>query len=169
MNPRLALAALLVVASLMAQAHAGPLQVGDPAPTHLDWWTKLSDYRGKVVIVTFWASWCAPCRKELAVLGKIQQAATRDKLVVVAVNWQESRERFRQLKRALKDLELTLVSDADGGLGRQYGVKGIPHMVIIAPDGRIAAIHAGYGDDAFRIIADQLRALAHLELVQSPP
>src|SRR3546814_3550694 len=54
----------------------------------------VSQYRGKVVIVTFWASWCGPCRRELPVLGKVQSIVGRDHLEVIAVNFKEDRRDF---------------------------------------------------------------------------
>jgi thiol-disulfide isomerase/thioredoxin len=138
---------------------AAILQVGDEPPPKLSWSTKLSDYRGKIVIVSFWASWCTPCRKELGVLAAIQKQATRDRVVVFSVNWQESAQRFQQIKHSLKDVDLTLISDESGSIGSRYGVKAIPHLVIIGRDGRIAAIHIGYGEDEIPILADEINAL----------
>lgn len=119
----------------------------------------LSDYRGKIVIISFWASWCGPCRKELPVLAAIQKSGTRDKIAVFAVNWRESRDRFLQIKRALKTDDLTLVSDESGRFGAKYGVDGIPHMVIIGRDGRIAAVHVGYGESEIPGLVDEINTL----------
>ena len=160
MQLRLAVAAvfgcMLVATSALGAVN---LRVGDEPPPKLTWNTKLSDFRGKIVIVSFWASWCPPCRKELGVLASIQKQATRDKVVVFSVNWQESAQRFQQIKRTLKDVDLTFVSDESGSIGSLYGVKAIPHMVIIGRDGRIAAIHIGYGDGEIPVLADEINAL----------
>jgi thiol-disulfide isomerase/thioredoxin len=147
----------LLLAAFAAQA-AQKLQVGDLPPQKLGF-NKLSDYRGKVVIVSFWASWCNPCRKEMAVLASIQKKATRDQVMIFAVNWRESTEQFRAIDRALHNIDLTLVSDENGYMGMQYGVDGIPHMVIVGRDGRIAAIHIGYGDDEIPVLVDEINAL----------
>ena len=160
MQLRLGLAAVFgcMLAATSAQG-AVNLRVGDEPPPKLARYAKLSDYHGKIVIVSFWASWCPPCRKELGVLAAIQKQATRDRVVVFSVNWQESGERFQQIKRTLKDVDLTLISDENGYIGSLYGVKAIPHMVIIGRDGRIAAIHIGYGDAEIPILADKINAL----------
>jgi thiol-disulfide isomerase/thioredoxin len=141
-----------------------PLQVGDVPPETLGRASmggavKLSDYRGKIVIISFWASWCPPCRKELPVLAAIQKNATRDKIVVFAVNWQESRDRYGAIIRALKDVDLTLVSDENGYLGGEFGVKAIPHMIVIGRDGRIAAVHVGYGEGEFPTLVNEINRL----------
>lgn len=151
-----ALGYMLIAPSIQAATN---LQVGDEPPPKLAWHEKLSDYRGKIVIVSFWASWCAPCRKELGVLAAIQKQATRDKIVVFSVNWQESSKRFQEIRRSLKDVDLTLISDESGYIGHQYNVKAIPHMVIIGRDGRIAAIHIGYGESEIPALVDEINAL----------
>ena len=160
----LGLSILCAINASAATKPTGP-QVGDAPP--VDDLGKaasgnrihLSDYRGKIVIVSFWASWCGPCRKELPVLAAIQKSGTRDKIAVFAVNWQESRERFLQIKHVLKTESLTLVSDESGHYGKKYAVDGIPHMVIIGRDGRIAAVHVGYGEDEIPGLVDEINAL----------
>jgi thiol-disulfide isomerase/thioredoxin len=150
------LGCLLLASSAQAAAN---LQVGDEPPPKLASYAKLSDYRGKIVIVSFWASWCAPCRKEIGVLAAIQKQATRDKVVVFSVNWQESFQRVQQIRHSLKDVDLTLISDERGYIGRQYNVKAIPYMVIIGRDGRIAAIHIGYGEGEIPVLVDEINSL----------
>jgi peroxiredoxin len=140
------------------------LQVGDIPPDNLGRTAsgdhvKLSDYHGKIVIVSFWASWCAPCRQELPVLAGIQKRVSRDRLVVFAVNWKESREQYRLITKSLKDVDLTLISDEGGSFGARYGVNAIPHMFIIGRDGRIAAVHVGYGEGEIPDLVKEINAL----------
>ncbi len=111
------------------------------------------------MIISFWASWCPPCRKELPVLAAIQKNATRDKIVVFAVNWKESDDRYCAIIRTLKDVDLTLVSDENGYFGGEYGVKAIPHMIIIGRDGRIAAVHVGYGESEIPSLVKEINGL----------
>jgi thiol-disulfide isomerase/thioredoxin len=162
MQRRLAAAVVLACALIasVGQAAVYP-KVGDEPPPKLAWHAKLSDYRGKIVIVSFWASWCAPCRHELGVLAAIQKQATRDKVVVFSVNWLEDARKFRELQRFFKDkqLDLNLISDSDGYIGNQYNVTAIPYMVIIGRDGRIAAIHVGYGEGEIDLFAAEINKL----------
>ena len=97
-NRRIPAAAVFVLFLLLALiANSAPRQaltVGDYPPEDLGRDASgnrihLSDYRGKIVIVSFWASWCGPCRKEIPVLAQIQKLGTRGKIAVFAVNWQE--------------------------------------------------------------------------------
>lgn len=153
--------ALLVLLALLAAApgYASELKVGDTPPDRLGHSVKLSDYRGKIVVISFWASWCPPCRQEMSLLAKLQKAATRDKLVVFAVNWQQDSGTFRRIERALRGIDLTLLSDPDGVIGWQYDVDSIPHMVILGRDGRIAAIHVGYSAADIPQLVDEINSL----------
>jgi len=116
-------------------------------------------FAGKVVIVTFWASWCGPCLKELPLLEGIQKAG-KGSVQVVAVNI-EDRARFRMLHDKLKSFALQITHDYDKSSREAYGVNGIPHMLIIGRDGRIQRVHRGYSEEGVdRIIGEINAALA---------
>jgi thiol-disulfide isomerase/thioredoxin len=154
------LCALLALSSAEAAAKKEPkLHVGDVPPALLTSRLKLADYQNKIVIVSFWASWCAPCRKELTVLARIQQVATREKVVIFAVNWKENPDRFREIRHALNGVDLTLVSDPSGALGDKCDVDAIPHMDIIGRDGKIAAIFVGYGEEEMPVLVKEINRL----------
>jgi thioredoxin-related protein len=75
------------------------------------------------------------------------QRAARDRVQVVAVNI-EDREQFRRVARTLSSLTLKITHDYDKSAHDAYGVKGIPHMVIIGRDGKVIAVHRGYSEEA---------------------
>jgi len=159
--PRI-LAALLVV--FLSPAFAADVipGKGDKAPvalgTTLDGTTlDAGQYRGKVLVVTFWASWCGPCLKELPMLEGLQRAVGKDRLHVVAVNV-EDRDVFRKVARKLESFTLTLAHDDRKRGSDAYGVKGIPHMVIIGRDGVIVKVNRGYSEEALEGILAEINS-----------
>jgi thiol-disulfide isomerase/thioredoxin len=111
-------------------------------------------------VVSFWATWCPYCLKELPILEGIQKTAGKERTQVIMVNT-ESREVFRKSARIMKDLSLLLAHDSDKRASEAYGVAGIPHMVIIGRNGKILRVHRGYDENSLdAIVADINRALA---------
>lgn len=170
---RTSLATLLASTALLlaSVAHAIP-QVGDVPPSYLGKDQKgkkvdLEDLRGKVVIVTFWATWCVPCRKELPVLETIQRHAGQDRVRVVAVNIEKALV-YRPMKRRLKDYKMTLTNDHSGQIKKGYGVNGIPHMVMIKKDGTIAAVKRGYSEAMVPAVIDEVNELMRSEYATAP-
>lgn len=146
-------ATLLVLSALLAASHtlAAP-GAGDPAPPALGTDIEgepvnLSQYAGKAVIVTFWATWCGYCLKELPILENIQNKAGKKNMQVIAVNT-ESREVFRKASRVLKTLSLMVAHDTGSKAFTAYGGSGLPHMAIIGRDGNIIRIYRGYDESS---------------------
>lgn len=160
----LALAAWFAIA-----ADAKDLAVGDVAPALLGKdrggeAVDLAQHRGKVVIVTFWASWCGPCRRELPVLNELQARAGDQWLKIIAVNVKDSQDDYRAMMRQMRDFKLLLVRDRNGDIAESYGVKAYPNLWMIDPRGNVHSHHVGYGDDSFATIADEIRQLLNEEM-----
>lgn len=131
------------------------LHIGDVPPSYLGKDTEgqkfnLDEHKGKVIVISFWASWCGPCREELPVLNAIQQKVGKDRLRVVAVNFKEGNRTFRIIKKKLSYLQLTITRDKRGSIGRKFGVDGIPHLLIVGKDGKIAYQAVGYGKSSVK-------------------
>jgi peroxiredoxin len=120
---------------------------------------RLSEAQGKLVFVTFWATWCAACRSELPILENVQKKLGKDKAAVYAVSFQETAS-----PRGLRDFvkehnwQLTLLEDPNGRIAQQYGITAIPHLFIIGRDRRILAVHTGYGEDSIPQLVDEINA-----------
>jgi cytochrome c biogenesis protein CcmG/thiol:disulfide interchange protein DsbE len=102
----------------------------------------LSNFRGKVVVVNFWASWCLECRPEMPVLERLHRELTPRGLTVVSVNARESTSAIVSYAREL-GLTFPLVVDPDGKINALYGVIGFPTTFVIARDGRAVAFAIG--------------------------
>ncbi len=164
--------AAIVAAVLLVQGAAAGVQVGDIPPARLGTdrngdRVDLANMSGKVVVVTFWATWCPPCRKELPVLEAIHNSVGEDRLEVIAVNI-EDRRTYRGARQRLKDYRMTLVNDQRGFLQRQYGVEGLPHMVIVGSDGRVVSVKRGYNEKMVPAIVDELNDLLRAQGSEVP-
>ncbi|HZX72486.1 MAG TPA: TlpA disulfide reductase family protein [Rhodanobacter sp.] len=163
----IAVLALLFCCNAVAAGRSG-LKPGETPPDMLGTTLRgqdvtISSLHGKVVVISFWATWCSYCMQEMPVLAKMQALATQRglPLQVVAVNHREERKIFVRASRALhKNLpELLLTWDRNGKIGKPYGVSGIPVMVMLHRDGTIAHVHVGYGEDMLPTLVSEINAL----------
>jgi len=106
----------------------------------------LSDYKGQVVMVNFWASWCPPCTAELPTIEAFYQAHQADGFVVLAVNAHENPADVRGFINS-KGFTFPVLLDMDSGVMDSYGIRALPMSFIIDKDGNIQYIHRG-GIDA---------------------
>ncbi|HSB81134.1 MAG TPA: TlpA disulfide reductase family protein [Candidatus Methylomirabilis sp.] len=97
---------------------------------------QLKDFRGGVVFLNFFATWCEPCRLEMPGMERLSQAYKNKGLVVLAVGMHESAKRVRAFMQELK-LSFPAVVDADGSVGFMYGIRPIPTTYLVARDGQI--------------------------------
>jgi thiol-disulfide isomerase/thioredoxin len=119
---------------------------------------RISDYHGKVVILSFWASWCGQCRKELPVLAGVVKRVGLDHLKVIAVNFQDETKPFKYVVNVLKDYPITILRDAKGKTAKTFEVQAIPRMIIIDRDGKVVADHTGYGEGSIPELVEELNA-----------
>jgi thiol-disulfide isomerase/thioredoxin len=119
---------------------------------------KISQFRGTVVVVTFWASWCGPCRKELPVLDVLQKGAG-DRVRIIAVNVKDSREDYKIMRGQMKDASITFTHDMRGKIADGFDVKAYPNLFVIDQAGRIAAVHVGFSEKSLGHIIDDIEKL----------
>jgi cytochrome c biogenesis protein CcmG, thiol:disulfide interchange protein DsbE len=103
----------------------------------------LDDYRGQVVLLDFWASWCVPCRRSFPWMNQMQQKYGEQGLVIIGVNMDASAEDADAFLREYP-AQFTIISDRDGNLARRFEVEAMPSSYIIGRDGAVVATHMGF-------------------------
>jgi thiol-disulfide isomerase/thioredoxin len=136
--------------SIETPAAGGPvgLQAGDTAPNFefsaFDGRRlKLSDFRGRVVLVNFWATWCVPCKAELPDMETLIQRNGESRLAVIGVNGGES---FQLADEFIRQLDVSLTAfayDPQEAVSGRYGVQGLPMSYFIDAEGTISRVIAG--------------------------
>jgi len=143
-----------LAAALMLLIGAWPPAIATGAGDVLD----LTAFKGQVVYLDFWASWCAPCRESFPWMNRLQSELAHDGLVVIAVNVDRERADAERFLRK-HPTPFRIVYDPDGLLPEKFGVRGMPTSFLIDRNGRVQSRHEGFllrDRDALR---QQVRAL----------
>ena len=99
-----------------------------------------ADMKGKVWLLNVWASWCAPCRQELPTLVTLSQ---RDKVPVYGLNYKDQPEKAKALLRIAGNPYAASAVDADGRVGLDFGIQGVPETFVIDGKGIVRLRHLG--------------------------
>ena len=146
----LTLASILALLGLLGwglvKAQAGPLQGGtapDFSITGFDGRSfTLSELRGQVVIINFWASWCLPCREEAAYLEQTWRKYQDKGVVFVGVDWADTEKEARAY---IKEFDITYINGPDLGTraAQAYNIQGVPETFYVAKNGELRGVHIG--------------------------
>lgn len=103
---------------------------------------RLSELRGRPVMINFWATWCGPCKEEMPAIDEAYQAYKGSGFIVLAVNVEES---AAPVDRYVSKLKLTfpVLLDPSGSVSARYRVRSLPTTVFVRPDGIIDGMRAG--------------------------
>jgi thiol-disulfide isomerase/thioredoxin len=103
---------------------------------------RLADYRGKVVLVNFWATWCVPCRDEMPSIERLRASLDGQRFAVLAVNLAEPESRIQKFLDAVP-LGFPVLLDRDAKIARAWQAKLLPATYIVGPDGALRYRHLG--------------------------
>ncbi len=122
----------------------------------------LDDYRGDVVYVSFWASWCVPCREEMPLLASLWQSHRDEGFQVIAINVDEDPAAARQFVRD-HGLEFPVARDADRSVSKLYRVAGYPSHYLVDRRGKVRFSALGFTE------ADALAVTQEVETLLAEP
>ena len=118
----------------------------------------LSAYRGKVVYVDFWASWCGPCKQSFPWLDDLVREYSSQNFVVIGVNVDKDRDRAERFLNETP-AEFSIVYDPKGELATAYKVAGMPSGILIDRAGHVRFQHAGFSEKQKGLYEEQLQTL----------
>ena len=155
---------LLPLAFTLAASAAPALEVGDRAP---DFQARsvvegaevvLHQLRGKVVLVDFWASWCAPCNAAMPQLEKLSKEFPADQFVVLGVNVDK---KLDDARRAIERRKVSYpnASDPTGALPKRFGLETMPTTYLIDQDGVVRVVHRGFRNGDMDELREQVKKL----------
>ena len=121
---------------------------------------RLSQLRGKVVLLNVWATWCPPCRKEMPTMEVLHQKMKDADFVMLAASQDVDGKNVVEPYLQERGLTFPVLLDVNGEVGRQYGATGYPETFIIDRQGIIVHRHIGYNDWSLPNVEAALRRLA---------
>lgn len=104
---------------------------------------QLSNHRGHIVYVDFWASWCTPCKKSFSWMNAMQDRYGKQGLTIIAINLDESRKEATSFLEE-NPAQFSIAFDPKGDTAELYEVQGMPSSYLIGPDGEVAYRHLGF-------------------------
>jgi thiol-disulfide isomerase/thioredoxin len=119
---------------------------------------RLEAYKGKVVVINFWATWCEPCREEMPSFNRLKKSLEGQPVALFAVNIAEGEGRINAFL-AQVPVDFPVLLDRDSQVSRAWKVRLMPSTFIIGPDGRVRYSYAGERDWAGEDVRSKILAL----------
>lgn len=122
----------------------------------------LSDFRGKIVLLNFWATWCPTCVAEMPAMQKLHRGLGEKDFAIVAISLGDSAEQVKDFFKKHK-LTFTALLDSTGELGARFGLRGIPTTIILDKAGQAIGIAIGLRDWDSRESMELFKRLADID------
>jgi len=125
----------------------------------------MSDYKGKIVVMDFWGSWCGPCRQELPIFQKVYDKYKSKGVVFLGMNWEQpqgsAEDRLKRVRDYMAQNKYTfpVVIDHNRQAVEPYGITGFPTVFIVDKTGQIRFKNVGVADGIETILQDQIDSL----------
>lgn len=135
---------LLTLAFFVAAPRAG-LNIDDPFPDLRDFHLEgtVPDYKGKVVLVDFWASWCGPCKGSFPVLDALHEKYGRKNVVIIGINLDKKKADMEDFLHK-HPVHFAILRDPEYKLVSTIHISTMPSSFLLSPDGKVRAIHKGF-------------------------
>ncbi len=127
---------------------------------------QLSDYRGQVVYLDFWASWCQPCRKSFTWMNKMQSMYGKEGFKIIAINLDESRQQADKFLQQVP-AKFDVVFDPDANTANTYRVRAMPSSYIIDKNGNVVHANLGFHRKDEKKLETKIRKLIRQSTVAS--
>ncbi len=118
----------------------------------------LSDYKGQIVYLDFWASWCQPCRKSFTWMNKMQSMYGNEGFKVIAINLDESRAKANKFLQQIP-ANFDVAFDPQGSTAESYNVKAMPSSYIIDKQGNVVYANLGFRGSDKEKLEEKIRGM----------
>jgi thiol-disulfide isomerase/thioredoxin len=115
-------------------------------------------YKGKVLLIDFWATWCPPCKKSMPFLNGLRNEHLKDGFEIIAINVDENSEEAKQFL-GNNPVDYVMAFDPKGDCPAKFDVKAMPSSYLVDKTGKIRKVHLGFRDEDQAMIREQVSAL----------
>jgi thiol-disulfide isomerase/thioredoxin len=118
----------------------------------------MSAYKGKVVLIDFWATWCPPCKKSIPFFNSLRSEHVKDSFEIIAINVDENSEEAKQFL-ASNSVDYVMAFDPKGDCPAKFEVKAMPSSYLVDKTGKIRKVHLGFRDEDKDMLREQVSAI----------
>jgi thiol-disulfide isomerase/thioredoxin len=129
----------------------------------------LAEFKGKVVMLDFWATWCGPCMQAIPAVQRLSEQFKDQPVAIVGVNRDKAGDDSK-VRKTIERKELTFhqAMDTPGTIAKSYKISAIPALILIDKEGVVRAVHVGYGPGEEKTLAAEIQKLLKGEKLAEP-